>query len=108
MNVKPVRHIAMIKPEEVEDKSAGGMFLPDSAKDRLQSAVDRGELVAIGEGFFDKLPGPVPQVGQMVLFDRYAGSLIKVREGNITQKYRLCNDDKIVAIMEGTDNDGRE
>jgi len=101
MKVIPVRHVAMIKPDKIDDKSAGGMYLPEMARDRLQSAVDRGELVAIGEGFFEKLPGPIPTIGDKVLFDRYAGSLITIQEDGIRQNYRLCNDDKIVAIMKG-------
>ena len=101
MKVIPVRHVAIIKPDVVDDKSAGGMFLPDSARSRLQSAVDRGELMAVGKGFFDKLPGPIPKVGDKVLFDRYAGSVITIQEEQIRQEYRLCNDDQIVAIMEG-------
>lgn len=100
MNVKPVRHVAMIKPDAVEDKSAGGLYLPDSARDRLQIAVDRGQIVAVGEGFFEDLPGPVPQVGQKVLYDRYAGSMITIQENGKRQDYRLCNDNQIVAIME--------
>jgi len=107
MKVIPVRHVAMIEPEKVSDKSAGGMFLPDVARDRLKSAVDRGKIVAVGDGFFNDLPGPIPQVGNMVLFDRYAGSVITVQndpsDGATRQSYRLCNDDKIVAIMEDTE-----
>lgn len=101
MKITPVRHVAMIKPDKVDDKSAGGLFLPDATRDRLQNAVDRGRLVATGEGFFDKLPGPVPQIGDKVLFNRYAGSLIIIQENGGRQNYRLCNDDQIVAIMKG-------
>jgi chaperonin GroES len=101
IKLKPVRHVAMIRPEEVDDKSSGGMYIPDAARDRMQVAVDRGELVAVGDGFFENLPGPVPQIGDYVLFDRYAGSLIVIGEGRDRVEYRLCNDDKIVAIMEG-------
>ena len=96
MKVIPVRHVAIIKPDKLEDRSSGGVWLPETARDRMQTAVDRGELVAVGDGFFEGLPGPVPEIGQKVIFDRYAGSLIKVDKEDI----RLCNDDKIIAILE--------
>jgi len=96
MRVIPVRHVAIIKPDKLEDRSSGGVWLPETARDRMQTAVDRGELVAVGDGFFEGLPGPVPEIGQKVIFDRYAGSLIKVDK----EDFRLCNDDKIIAILE--------
>lgn len=96
MKVKPVRCVAMIKPDVVEDRSAGGLYLPDSARDRNQVAMDKGELVAIGEGFFEDLKGPVPRIGDKVMFDKYAGSLVTIDREN----YRLCNDDNIIAIIE--------
>jgi chaperonin GroES len=96
MKVIPVRHVAIIKPDKLEDRSSGGVWLPETARDRMQTAVDRGELVAVGDGFFEGLPGPVPEIGQKVIFDRYAGSLIKVDK----EDFRLCNDDKIIAILE--------
>lgn len=96
MKVIPVRHVAIIKPDQLEDRSSGGVWLPETARDRMQTAVDRGELVAVGDGFFEGLPGPVPEIGQKVIFDRYAGSLIKVDK----EDFRLCNDDKIIAILE--------
>ena len=96
MKIKPVRCVALIKPDKVEDKSAGGLYLPESARERDQIAMDKGVLVAIGEGFFDGLSGPVPEVGDKIMFDKYAGSLVTIDR----DKYRLVNDDKIIAILE--------
>jgi chaperonin GroES len=100
MRINPVRCVALVKPDKVDDKSAGGVYLPDSARDRQQFAVDRGELVAFGHGFFDGLQGPVPKIGDKVIFDRYAGSIISLGEGREREDFRLLNDDKIVAILE--------
>jgi len=100
MKIKPTRCVALIRPDKVEDKSAGGIYLPDSARDRMQIAADRGELVDFGEGFFSGLDGPVPKIGNKVMFDKYAGSLIKIEEDGIRVDYRLVNDDKIIAILE--------
>jgi len=101
MNIKPVRCVALIKPDKVDDKSHGGLFLPEQTRDRMQFAVDRGEVVAVGEGFFDGLYGPIPEVGDKVIYDRYAGSLITIlnKDGE-REEFRMVNDDKIVAIIE--------
>ncbi|MBW2003083.1 MAG: hypothetical protein JRI72_00500 [Deltaproteobacteria bacterium] len=100
MKVKPVEYKVLIKPEKVDDRSAGGIFIPDHTRDRQQYAVDRGEIMAVGEGFFDKLPGPVPKIGDKVIFNRYAGSLITIEDNGEREKYRLCNDKDVCAIIE--------
>jgi chaperonin GroES len=96
MKIQPVEFKVLIKPDKVEGQTSGGLYLPDSARDKQQFSVDRGEVVAFGTGFFSELPGPVPKVGDHVIFNRYAGSLIK-SDGD---DYRLCNDKDICAIME--------
>ena len=96
MIVEPVEYKVLIKPDKVDDKSSGGLYLPDSARDRQQYSVDRGKIVAHGEGFFEKLPGPVPNVGDKVIFNKYAGTLIKIER----EDFRLCNDKDICAIIQ--------
>ena len=100
MNIQPTEFKVLIKPDKVETQTSGGLYLPDSARDKQQFSVDRGEVVAFGEGFFRDLPGPTPKVGQRVIFNRYAGSLITVVEDGERIDYRLCNDKDICAIME--------
>jgi len=74
--IVPVECKVLIMPDVVSDKSAGGMYLPDSARERQQYSIDRGVVMAVGEGFFENMPGPVPQVGDKIIFNKYAGSLI--------------------------------
>ena len=101
MKVSPVEYKVLIKPERVEDKSEGGLFIPPNAREREQFSVDRGEIIAHGEGFFEKLPGPVPQIGDKVIFNRYAGSLITIKnDKGAREDHRLCNDKDICAIIE--------
>ena len=101
MKVIPTQFTALIMPDSVEEKSdSGRLFLPDTARTRLQYAVDRGKIIAVGEGFYSDRPGPKPEVGQKVIFDRYAGSLINIEENGQRTDYRLVNDDKIIAILE--------
>ena len=96
MKINPVEFKVLIKPDKVEGQTSGGLYLPDSAREKQQFSVDRGTVDSVGEGFFRDLPGPIPKVGDKVIFNRYAGSLIKC-DG---EDYRLCNDKDICAIME--------
>ena len=101
MKVTPTRCVALIRPDTVEQKSDGGIHFPDVARDRLQSAIDRGELIATGEGFFQDYPGPIPKIGDKVIYGRYNGSLITIADKDGKRvEYRLCNDDNIIAILE--------
>lgn len=95
----PVEYKVLILPDIVEDKSAGGMYLPDSVRDRQQYAMDRGAILAIGDGFFCELPGPSPKVGDKVIFNKYAGSLITIYIEGVRREARLCNDKDICAIL---------
>ena len=100
MKVTPVEYKVLIKPDKVADKSDGGLWLHHSAIERQQYSVDRGEIVGHGEGFFEKLPGPTPKIGDKVIFNRYAGSLITIKNDKARENYRLCNDKDICAIIE--------
>jgi co-chaperonin GroES (HSP10) len=98
--IRPVEYKALVLPDKVEDKSAGGMYLPEGVVTRQQYAQDRGVLVAHGEGFFKELPGPVPKIGDRVTFSKYAGSLMQVEKNGQRHEYRLLNDKDICAILE--------
>lgn len=101
MKVTPTRCVALIRPDTVEEKTTGGIFLPDIVKDRQQSAIDRGVLVSTGEGFFQDYPGPIPKIGDRVIYGRYSGSLITITDSDGKRvEHRLCNDDNIIAIIE--------
>jgi len=95
----PVEYKVLILPDVVDDKSAGGMYLPDSVRDRQQYAMDRGTILATGEGFFTDIPGPVPKGGDKVVFNKYAGSLITIYIDGVRREARLCNDKDICAIL---------
>ena len=100
MNVQPVEYKVLIKPDTVEDQTAGGLYLPDSVREREGYSVDRGVIIDHGEGFFAELPGPTPMIGDKVIFNRYAGTLITITDNGKAEKYRLCNDKDICAIIE--------
>jgi len=103
--IHPVEYKVLIKPETVDDKSTGGLFLPDTARDREQMAVDRGVLVECAGMAFSDWKGLKPAVGNRVVFDKYKGTLMKYRnKDGVFEDYRLCNDKNICAILEEEDD----
>jgi chaperonin GroES len=70
MKVKPLADRVMVKLEKNEAKTAGGIIIPDTAQEKTQT----GSVVAIGD---DKEVIKV-SVGQKVMYDKYAGTQVKV------------------------------
>jgi len=99
--IKPVEYKVLIRVDEVEDRSSGGIYLPESSLEREQMAHDRGVLSDKSEMAFSDWKGRKPEVGEKVIFNKYAGSIIQFRPDDRTlQRYRLCNDKDICAILE--------
>ena len=97
--IKPVEFKVLIKPIEVEEKTKGGIILPQQTKEREAYAQQEGLLVAVGAIAFtepDWLEKPRP--GDKVLFDKFAGGTVTGRDG---QMYRLINDKEIAAVIYG-------
>jgi len=95
--IYPVEYKVLIKPEIVERKTAGGIFLPESTKEKEEFAKSVGVIIAIGAiCFTDPNWLEHPKVGDKVLYDRYAGTLVEGIDG---EKYRLINDKEIGAVM---------
>lgn len=95
MPVKPLHDRVLVKrAEEAEQKSAGGLFIPDTAKEKPQ----RGEVIAVGDGKKDddgkRIPMDVKK-GDIVLFGKYAGSEIKV-DG---EEFLIMREDDILGII---------
>lgn len=93
--VYPVEYKVLIKPEVVENKTSGGLYLPDQTKDKDQMAQVKGVLVAIGGNAFEDWQA-APEIGDKVYFAKYAGYVIKGEDG---EEYRLANDKDVAAII---------
>ena len=104
--IAPVEYKVLIQPEVVDDKSAGGMYLPDSVRERQQYAMDRGTVLAYGNGFFQELPGPRPEVGDKVIYSKYAGSVVTMQIDGKRVDCRLVNDKDICAIIREEEDNG--
>lgn len=93
MSIRPLDDRVVVEPLEAEEKTAGGILLPDSAKEKPQ----RGKIVAAGPGKLrdnGERTALSVKVGDEVLYGRYAGSDLKengkefkvMREGDILAK----------------------
>ncbi|GMO60099.1 MAG: co-chaperone GroES [Termitinemataceae bacterium] len=72
MTIKPLSDRVLVKIEEAETKSAGGIIIPDTAQEKTQA----GKVIAVGPGTEkDKI---TVSVGQKVMYDKYAGSAMKI------------------------------
>ncbi|HPS23965.1 MAG: co-chaperone GroES [Bacteroidales bacterium] len=72
MKIKPLADRVVVQPQEAETKTASGLFIPDTAKEKPQ----RGKVVAVGSGKKDE-PMELKE-GDIVLYGKYAGTEINV------------------------------
>jgi chaperonin GroES len=94
MKFKPLKDRVLVKYSEEPEKSSGGLYIPDTAKEKPQ----RGEVVAAGPGKIDngKTHAMDVKVGDVVLFEKYSGSKINIEE----QEYLIIREDDILGIVE--------
>jgi chaperonin GroES len=95
MKVKPLADRVVVRRAASEEKTAGGILLPDSAKDKPQ----RGTVVAVGNGKLLKdgsRRGLQVKEGDKVLFTSWAGDEFKEKEGAIL----LMREEDILAILD--------
>ena len=94
MSVKPLNDRVLVQRVESEAKSAGGIIIPDTAKEKPQEGV----VTAIGPGKLDdgkRVPMQV-EVGQRVLFGKYSGTDVTVAGDELV----LLREEEIYAIVE--------
>lgn len=95
MNIQPLADRIIVKPLEAEEKTKGGIVLPDTAKEKPQE----GEVIAIGQG--KKLDdGKVQElelkVGNRILYGKYSGTEIATKEGN---DFLIMKEEDVLAIV---------
>ena len=88
MKVKPLADRVMVKLEKNEAKTAGGIIIPDTAQEKTQ----QGKVVEVGD---DKEAIKV-KVGQKVMYDKYAGTQIKING----EEHLILKMADIIAIVE--------
>ena len=95
MDIRPLGDRIVVKPLEAENKSKGGIVLPDTAKEKPQEA----KVVAVGKGKVlenGTLQAPEVKVGDKVLFGKYSGNEITTKEG---EELLILREEDILAII---------
>ena len=96
MKIRPLHDRILLKRKTEEERTAGGLYIPDSAKERATQAT----VVAVGKGRTLQDGTVIPlklKVGDSVLFGKYAGSEIK-QDG---EELLLMREDEILAVIDG-------
>ena len=90
MNIKPLADRVLVKPAPSEEKTIGGIIIPDTAKEKpLQ-----GEVLAVGAGTKDE--EMVLKAGDSVLYGKYSGTEVEL-DG---EKYLIMRQNDILAVVE--------
>ena len=94
LNIKPLSDRVLIEPVAAETKTASGIFIPDTAKEKPQE----GTVVAVSEGKYveGKKVALDVKVGDKVIFSKYAGTDVKF-DGT---DYLIVRDSDILAVVE--------
>ena len=96
MNIRPLYDRLVVKRIEEQETKVGGLFIPDSAKEKPQE----GEVVAVGKGKRLEDGKVVPldvKVGDRILLGKYSGSDIKL-DG---QELLIVREDEVLGVLEG-------
>jgi len=95
MNIRPLHDRVIVKRKEAETKTASGIFIPDTAKEKPQE----GEIVAVGKGV-RKDDGSYAaldvKAGDKVLFGKYSGTEIKIGDETMV----MMKEDEILGVIE--------
>lgn len=94
-NLKPLFNNVLIKPLEAEAKTASGIIIPDSVKEKPQI----GEVMAVGPGDVTPKGEKIPmiiKIGQKVMYKKWGGNEVKVG----SQEWTIVEQKDILAIVE--------
>ncbi len=95
MKIKPLNDRILVKRLEAEDKTKGGIIIPDTAKEKP----NQGKVIAVGEGAKDKEGKRVPiqvKIGERILFSSYAGTELKLEN----DEYVILREDDVYGVIE--------
>jgi chaperonin GroES len=94
MNVKPMEDRIVVKPMDAEQKTAGGIIIPDNAKEKPQ----KGEVVAVGPGKVNDKGQKIEMTlkkGDKILYGKYSGTEITI-DG---KEYLIVRESDVLAII---------
>ena len=97
MAFRPLGDRVLVKRVEEEEKTRGGIIIPDTAKEKPQE----GEIIAVGPGARDESGKLVPldvKAGDRILFGKWSGTEVKI-DG---EEYLIMKESDIMGVLEGT------
>jgi chaperonin GroES len=95
MKIRPLGDRILVKRIQEEEKTKGGIIIPDTAKEKPQE----GQVIAVGKGKTTddgKLIAPDVKAGDRILFGKYSGTEVKI-EG---EEHLILREDEIVGVLE--------
>jgi|SRR5512137_705538 chaperonin GroES len=96
MKIRPLQDRVIVKRLEEEEKTKGGIIIPDTAKEKPQE----GKVIAVGKGKVTEEGKLIPmdvKAGDRILFGKYSGSEVKI-EG---EEHLIMREDDILGVIEG-------
>jgi chaperonin GroES len=96
MKIRPLQDRVLVKRLEEEEKTKGGIIIPDTAKEKPQEA----KVIAVGKGKVTEDGKVIPldvKPGDRILFGRYSGTEVKI-EG---EEHLIMREDDILGVIEG-------
>ena len=97
MKFRPLHDRVVVKRIDAEEKSSGGIIIPDTAKEKPS----QGEVIAVGPGGRDEAGKLIPidlSVGDRVLFGKWSGSEVKIDDVEVL----IMKESDIMGVLEGT------
>jgi co-chaperonin GroES (HSP10) len=96
--IVPCGHRVLVKIDEVEENTNGGIFIPKASAEKQEEAGIFGTLVAVGDTAWKDFGGRAwACVGDRVMIAKYGGFI--AQESGDTTKYRILNDEDLVAVI---------
>jgi chaperonin GroES len=92
--MKPIRDRILVKPVEEETKTSGGIFIPDTAKEKPT----KGTVIGIGTGRITKEGNVIPmevKIGDTVMYSKFAGHEVKVNN----EEHVILKEEDVLAIV---------
>ena len=95
IRIRPLHDRVIVKRVQEEEKTKGGIIIPDTAKEKPQE----GEVIAVGPGKQDdgKITALDVKAGDRILFGKYSGSEIKMDD----EEYLILKEEEVLGVVEG-------
>lgn len=94
--IQPVEYKVLVLPDQVKEKTAGGIYLPEKPREMEELAQVKAVFIAKGANAFEDWKDPGPRVGDRVYVAKYAGIRVLGADG---RQYVICNDKDVAGII---------